>query len=101
VLEKKPGILLNTIKKMQALLGSDAGRLQELVQGTLRLEYQLLQEELDGSRHTFYSRDQLQQGLSILHEQLQDGRWTMDETGQWIHSWRFDDQRQQWVCDVS
>lgn len=100
VLEKKPGILLNTIKKMQVLLGPDAGRLQELVQGTLRLEYQLLQEEWDGSRHTFYSRDQLQQGLSILHEQLQDGRWTMDETGQWMHPWRFDDRRQQWVCDV-
>jgi hypothetical protein len=100
VLEKKPGILLNTIKKMQMLLGPDAGRLQELVQGTLRLEYQLLQEELDGSRHTFYSRDQLQQGLKILHEQLHDGRWTMDDRGQWVHPWRFDDQRQQWVCDV-
>jgi hypothetical protein len=100
VLEKKPGILLNTIKKMQALLGPDAGRLQELVQGTLRLECQLLQEELDELRHTFYSREQLQQGLKILHEQLHDGRWAMDDSGQWSHPWRFDNQCQQWVCDV-
>jgi hypothetical protein len=55
---------------------------------------------LDELRHTFYSREQLQQGLKILHEQLHDGRWAMDDSGQWSHPWRFDNQCQQWVCDV-
>ena len=67
VLTKKPGILLNFVKKMRDVLGDYAGRLQYLVEGTLRLECQLLQEELDGKRPTFYSRDQLQAGLHIMH----------------------------------
>jgi len=101
VLAKKPGILLNFIKKMHSLLGDQAGRVQELIQGTIRLECQLLQEELDGKRPTFYSREQLQEGLAILHTHLRDGRWAMDEYGNWRHSWRFDMQHQQWVCDVA
>ncbi len=100
VLEKKPGIILNTIKKMQTLLGAESGRLQDLMQGTLRLECQLLQEELDGTRPTFYTREQLQTGLGILQAHLHDGRWVMDESGQWVHTWRFDEPRQQWVCDL-
>ena len=100
VLAKKPGIVLNFIKKMHSLLGDQAGRLQELVQGTMRLECQILQEELDGKRPTFYSREQLQEGLALLHTQLRDGRWAMDEYGNWRHPWRFDMQHQQWVCAV-
>ena len=61
---------------MRDVLGDNAGRLQCLVEGTLRLECQLLQE-LDGKRPTFYSRDQLQAGLHIMHTQLQDWRWAM------------------------
>jgi hypothetical protein len=99
-LAKKPGIILNFIKKMQSLLGDQAGRLQELVQGTIRLECQILHEELDGKRPTLYSREQLQEGLAILHAHLGAGRWTMDEYGNWRYSWRFDTQYQQWVCDV-
>ena len=101
VLAKKPGIVLNFIKKMHSLLGDQAGRLQELVQGTIRLECQILQEELDNKRPTFYSREQLQEGLAILHAHLRDGRWAMDEYGNWRHPWRFDMQHQQWVCDVA
>lgn len=97
VLEKKPGIILNTVKKMQALLGDAAHRLQDLVQGTLRLEGQLLQEELDGARPTFYTREQLQDGLRIIQAQLGDDRWAMDEAGKWLHAWRFDATRDQWV----
>jgi hypothetical protein len=97
VLTKKPGIILNFIKKMRTLLGDDAGRLQELVQGTLRLECQLLQEELGGTRPTFYSRDQLQEGLRIMQAHLCDGRWAMDESGDWLHPWRFDAAQQQWI----
>jgi len=97
VLAKKPGILLNFIKKMQSLLGDQAGRVQELVEGTIRLECHLLQEELDGTRPTLYSREQLQEGLAILHPQLHEGRWSMDEAGNWRHAWRFDTQQQQWV----
>jgi hypothetical protein len=100
VLAKKPGIILNFIKKMQSLLGDQAGRLQDLVSGTIRLECQLLQEELDGTRPTFYSREQLQEGLAILHAQLRDGRWAMQEDGNWRYAWRFDEPQQQWVCSV-
>jgi hypothetical protein len=100
VLAKKPGIILNFIKKMHSLLGDQAGRLQELLQGTIRLEYQMLQEERDGKRPTLYSHAQLQEGLAILHAHLDDGRWTMDEYGNWRYPWRFDTQHQEWVCDV-
>jgi hypothetical protein len=100
VLEKKPGIILNTVKKMQFLLGAEAWRLRHLVTGTLRLEYQLLQEERDGSRPTFYTRDQLQTGLRVLHAHLRAGRWDMDEAGRWVHRWRFDEPRQQWLCST-
>ncbi|GIX48391.1 MAG: hypothetical protein KatS3mg131_2602 [Candidatus Tectimicrobiota bacterium] len=100
VLEKKPGLVLNFMAKMRRLLGSEAGRLRELIEGTLRLECQLLQEELEGKRPTFYSRAQLEEGLRIFHAQLQSGRWAMDEAGHWRHPWRFDAARQQWVCDV-
>jgi hypothetical protein len=98
VLAKKPGILLNFMRKMRDALGSEAGRLQDLVQGTLRLECQLLQEELAGKRQTFYTPEQLQEGLRIMQEQLQDGRWSMDDSGNWRHPWSFDSERQQWVC---
>lgn len=101
VLEKKPGIILNSIKKMQSLLGDQPWRLRELVTGTLRLECQLLQEELDGRRPTFYSREQLQAGLAILHTHLHDGRWTMRDDGTWQYPWRFDPQQQQWVCQTA
>ena len=100
VLDKKPGIVLNFIKKMRELLGDEAGRLQDLVQGTLRLECQLFQEELDGKRHTFYRREQLQEGLRLMQFQLQDGRWAMDASGNWRHPWSFDSERQQWICRV-
>ncbi len=96
VLEKKPGIILNTVKKMKGLLGDGAHRMQDLVQGTLRLECQLLQEELDGGRPTFYTREQLQDGLRIMQAQLSDGRWAMDEAGTWRHAWRFDPTHDQW-----
>jgi hypothetical protein len=96
VLEKKPGIILNTVKKMQALLGDEAHRLRDLVQGTLRLECQLLQEELDGGRPTWYTREQLQDGLRIMQAQLSNGRWAMDEAGTWLHAWRFDAAHHQW-----
>jgi hypothetical protein len=89
-----------TLQKMQALLGNDTWRLQDLVPGTLRLESQLLQEELDGKRPTLYSRGQLQEGLRIMHIHLGDGRWTMNDAGRWQHPWRFDTQQEQWVCRV-
>jgi hypothetical protein len=101
VLAKKPGILLNFIKKMQSVLEEQAGRLQPLVEGTIRLECQLLQEELEGIRPTLYSREQLQEGIGILSTHLRAGYWAMDEYGHWQHPWRFDEPQQQWVCDVA
>lgn len=97
VLEKKPGIILNTVKKMRALLGDEANRMRDLVEGTLRLERRLLQEEHDGKRPTFYTPEQLREGLRIIQAQLDDGRWAMDEAGVWEHPWRFDTAREQWV----
>ena len=100
VLAKKPGIILNFITKMRRLLGDQSWRLRELVEGTLRLECRLLQDELAGTRPGFYTRDQLQSGLAILQSHLQDRRWSMTDAGQWRHRWSFDTGRQQWVCDV-
>ena len=100
VLEQKPGIILNFITKMRRLLGDQSWRLRDLVEGTLRLECRLLQEELDGSRSGFYTRDQLQSGLAILQSQLQDRRWSMTDAGKWRHRWYFDATQQQWVCEV-
>lgn len=100
VLAKKPGIVLNFIGKMQDILGEQAGRLRELVEGTLRLECRLLREERDGKRPTLYQREQLQDGLRVMHQHLQDGRWALDEYGRWRHRWRFDTALRQWVCDV-
>lgn len=97
VLAQKPGIILNFIQKMRRLLGDQAGRLQELVEGTIRLECQLLQEELDGMRPTFYSREQLQDGLAIFQAHLHDGRWAIDDAGEWRHPWGVDPGQQQWV----
>jgi hypothetical protein len=101
VLDKKPGIILNTIQKMRKLLGFEGGKLRELVQGTLRLERHLLHEELTGTRPTFYTDDQLCAGLRIIDSHLQDGRWAMDDAGHWLHPWSFDSQHQQWVCRTS
>lgn len=98
VLAQKPGIILNFIKKMQSLLGDQAWQLRELVEGTMRLECQLLQEELDGKRPTFYSREQLQEGLRIFRIQLYDRRWAMDDAGHWQRPWRFDTASEQWQC---
>lgn len=100
VLLKKPGIILNFIKKMQSTMGHQAGQLRELVEGSIRLECQLLQEELDGTRPTFYTRAQLTAGLAIFQAQLDSRCWAMDEHGEWLHTWRFAEDRQQWLCDA-
>jgi hypothetical protein len=100
VLAQHPGIILRCITRMQSLLGDQAGRLQDLVEGTLRLECEILQAELDGTRPTFYSRAQLQDGLAIFQAHLDDGRWAMDDAGNWRHPWGFDPGQQQWDCHL-
>ena len=100
VLAKKPGIVLNFVTKMRRLLGDQSWRLRDLVEGTLRLESRLLQDELAATRPGFYTREQLQDGLAILQSHLQDRRWSMTDTGQWRHRWSFDSCQQQWVCDA-
>ena len=100
VLDKKPGIILNFVTKMRRLLGDQSWRLRDLVEGTLRLECRLLQDELTGTRPGFYTREQLQSGLAILQAHLQDCRWSMTDAGGWRHCWSFDTTNQQWVCDV-
>ena len=100
VLAKKPGIILNFVTKMRRLLSDQSWRLRDLVEGTLRLEIQLLQDELAGTRSSFYTHEQLQSGLAILQSHLRDRRWSMTDAGQWRHRWFFDSGQQQWVCDV-
>ena len=100
VLAKKPGIILNFITKMRRLLGDQSWRLRDLVEGTLRLECRLLQDELAGTRPGFYTREQLESSLAILQSHLQDRRWSMTESGAWQHRWYFDAHHQQWVCDA-
>ena len=100
VLAKKPGILLNFIAKMRRLLGDQSWRLRDLVEGTLRLERRLLQDELAGGRPGFYTREQLESGLAILQSHLQDRRWAMTDGGDWRYRWSFDTHHQQWVCEV-
>ena len=100
VLARKPGIVLNFIAKMRRLLGDRSWRLRDLVEGTLRLERRLLQDELAGTRPGFYTREQLQDGLAILQSHLHDRRWSMNDAGDWKHRWFFDAARQQWVCDA-
>ena len=53
VLAKKPGIILNFVTKMRRLLGDQSWRLRDLVEGTLRLECRLLEDELSGARAGF------------------------------------------------
>ncbi len=100
VLAKKPGIVLNVITKMRRLLGDQSWRLRDLVEGTLRLECQLLQDELAGTCPSFYTREQLESGLAILQSHLQDRRWSMTDAGDWRHRWSFDAHHQQWGSDV-
>jgi len=82
---------------MRRLLGDQSWRPRDLVEGTLRLECRLLQDELTGTRPGFYTREQLESGLAILRSHLQDRRWSMTESGDWQHRWSFDTHRQQWV----
>lgn len=100
VLTKKPGIILNFITKMRRQLGDQSWRLRDLVEGTLRLECRLLQDELAGTRPGFYSREQLESGLAVLQSHLQDRRWSMTDGGGWRYRWSFDTHHQQWVCEV-
>ena len=100
VLAKKPGIILNFITKLRRLLDDQSWRLRDLVEGTLRLECWLLQDELAGTRPSFYTHEQLQSGLAILKSHLQDRRWSMTDAGDWQHRWSCDNCQQQWVCDA-
>jgi hypothetical protein len=86
VLEHKPGIVLAMVKKMRGLMGKDVGSLPELVEGTIRLEIEVLDAEARKKGRSPYSEDQLHAGIEILKENL-DGRWTMNESGHWLHSW--------------
>ena len=85
---------------MRRLLGAQSWRLRDLVEGTLRLERQLRQDELAGGRPGFYTREQLESGLAILQSHLQDRRWAMTDGGDWRYLWSFDTHHQQWVCEV-
>ncbi|MCB9639830.1 MAG: hypothetical protein H6727_13125 [Myxococcales bacterium] len=95
VLDKHPGILLNLLKKMKKTLKKDAGRLHDLVEGTLRLEIRLLEEASRSPRPKSFSQEQIDAGLRCFHKHL-DGRWHINEQGELTTPWIFDEQAQCW-----
>ena len=97
VLDHQPGILLTFIKKMRKALGGDAGRLHNLVEGAISFEIRLLEEELEGRHGTSrFGADQLEQGVRVLRRHL-DGRWSLDEKGEWRARWTFDQKASRWA----
>lgn len=95
VLAHQPGIIHNFLKKMRKLLGEDAGRLQDLVDGTIRLECRLLEEQ-KASSSPLWTHEQIEEGLTIFQENL-DGRWAMDDKGILTTPWHFDQTHQRWT----
>lgn len=95
VLENQPGILHNILIKMRKRLGDQAGRLQGLVEGTIRLELRLLEEQLQNEQ-TRFSGEQLNQGITCLQQNL-DGRWRINEVGELTCEWRFDEGTKRWT----
>ncbi len=99
VLDKKPGIILNLIKKMKKQLKEQTYRLQHLIEGTLRLEIQLLTEQLE-QHSPLWNKKQLETGIKLLSQHL-DGRWKLDEQGDFIHPWFFDHSLGNWRSSTS
>lgn len=95
VLEKHPGILLNILQKMRKQLGSNAGALRGLVDGTIRLELQLLNELRTQLDQSLFTLAQLDKGIACLQRNL-DGRWDIDDHGNLLRKWQFDHNRSQW-----
>ncbi len=85
VLEHKPGIVLSLMRKMKSQLGDQPGPMKDFVEGTIRLEIEILEAE-KRKTSSQYSEDQLQAGLEILKDNL-DGRWKMNDSGEWAHNW--------------
>ncbi len=99
VLEKHPGIVLNFIKKMRKVLGPKAHLMNQLIEGTIRLEIQLLREELKNVPKSFFKAEQLEAGLAVYQKNL-DGRWKMDGDGQLVHKWTWDEKTSRWICQI-
>jgi hypothetical protein len=87
VLERKPGVVLTAMELMRQALGDQAGRMAPLIEGTIRLELQLLREALADPTRRGYTRGQLESGIRVLESNL-DGRWRMDDSGRWLRDWR-------------
>ncbi|TNE48850.1 MAG: hypothetical protein EP343_13255 [Deltaproteobacteria bacterium] len=95
VLEHQPGIVHNILLKMRKRLGAQASDLQGLVEGTLRLEIRLLEEQLEHPS-SFFTKEQLIQGIERYRQHL-DGRWRLNESGELTHPWRFDHEARRWT----
>lgn len=96
VLEHQPGIVHNILKKTKKRLGpAQAGRLHDWIEGTIRLEMQLLREQLEGTSLTFFTQEQIQAGLKLYQKHL-DGRWAINEEGQLQVEWSFDQCAGKW-----
>ena len=94
VLDQKPGILLNLLKKMKKQLKKETFRLEGLIEGTIRLEIQLLKEQLTSPYP--WTKEQLLEGITIFEQNL-DGRWHIDKNGELTKTWFFDHQTQNWT----
>ena len=94
VLEKHPGIILNLLKKMSKRLGSNTNKLKDLIEGTIRLELQLLREE-QKNKASLFLPSQLNEGISILEKEL-DGRWEIGDDGKLLTTWKFNESKHRW-----
>lgn len=89
VLDRKPGIVLTLIRKMRKAAPPGSPNAQELIEGTIRLEIEILRTE-EASGRTNYDPSQIRAGLDLLQNNL-DGRWAVDGNGDWLHRWRADE----------
>jgi hypothetical protein len=97
VLEQQPGIVLNIVKKMRKKLKGNEHLLQDVVEGTIRLECALLEEQQNGTRPTWMTPEQIEHGLAIYKRHL-DGRWAIGDHGSFVHTWSYDHLAGKWAC---
>ncbi len=90
VLEKKPGIVHTTLLNMINTSNIEVSLLSELVEGTIRFEMVLLNQELKNLNKSLFTKEQLLKGLHILEKNL-DGRWKFKNKDEWFNSWNFKD----------
>jgi len=94
VLERQPGIVLNIIKKMRGQ-AQEPGALKDLIEGTIRLELQLLREQRD-SGASFYPSLSGFKRIALFERHLESGRWKLNDDGELTAPWAYDEAVGRW-----